>query len=279
MKLRLLTCLSFLAISLAAPSLFAQSAAPAKRVVKDTDPKDIKLGEDEPGCKDSILMPRLPGCSIIQCDSKESDTLTIQVGVSPEGVIQKELMDGSSEVIYYLCPAKTTLSQIVKSSDAALVKAGFKTVYNGKDDDEQPIVTSSKESQWVQVSTYTYNQYNAYVLSAINADEDDDDDDFSDALAEELTKSGRVTLAGLQFQADKAELPADAGKVMAEVAALLARQPDLKIRVEAHGVETSAAEQRASAVAAWLIDHGIDKARVSTLGVAQGEPKIELVRF
>jgi outer membrane protein OmpA-like peptidoglycan-associated protein len=166
----------------------------------------------------------------------------------------------------------------VKQSDSALLKAGFKTVYNGKDDDEQPIVTSSKETQWVQVSTYTYNQYTAYVLSTLKAEEQDQAPS-SDSLAEEITKSGRVTLAGLQFQADKAELPADAEKVMSGVAALLARQPDWKIRVEAHGSETGAAQQRASAVATWLVDHGVDKTRVSVLGVPEGEPKIELVRF
>lgn len=249
-----------------------------RRTLKDVDAKDIKLGEDEPGCKDSALLPRVPGCSIIQCDNREEDTLELQIGVSTDGDVQKEAMDGASEVIYYLCPAKVTLGAIVKTSDAGLTKAGLKTVYNGKDDDENPIVTAFKDTQWVQVSTYKYNEYSAYILSAIKVDEEDQAT--SDALAEEMMKSGRVTLAGVNFAENGSDFPAEAEKVMVEIAALLVRQPDWKVRVEAHSPEAVLAQKRASAVATWLLDHGIDKTRVSIQGVAEPDAqRVDLVRF
>ena len=146
------------------PRLSTPAAWAARRAGHGLENKEIKLGEDEPGCKDSTLLPRIPGCSIIQCDTKEADTLEIQVGVSTDGAVQKEAMDGASEVIYYLCPSKVTLSNIAKTSDTALTKAGFKTVFNGKDDDDQPLVTALKDTQWVQISTYMYNEYSAYVF-------------------------------------------------------------------------------------------------------------------
>ena len=277
MKLRILACLCFLIVSAAAPAS-AQSPGGA-RPAKDVEAKDIKLGEDEPGCKDSALLPRIAGCSIIQCDSKEESTLELQVGVSTDGVEQKESMDGASEVIYYLCPAKTSLASIVKNSDVALTKAGFKTAFNGKDDEDHPIVTSFKETQWVQISTYMYNEYSAYILSAIKVDEAAEGT--SDALAEEMTKSGRVTLSGVMFDSNNAEFPAGAERVMTEIAALLVRQPDWKIRVEAHGNESALSQKRASAVATWLLDHGIDKTRVSIQGVASTavDQRVDLVRF
>jgi outer membrane protein OmpA-like peptidoglycan-associated protein len=195
-------------------------------------------------------------------------------------------MDGSSEVIYYLCPSKVTLSNIAKSSDNALTKAGFKVVFNGKDDDDQPLVTALKDTQWVQISTYMYNEYSAYVFTALQVPPESQAT--SEALAEEMLKSGRVTLAGLNFDTEKADMPLDAEKILAEVAALLVRQPGWKIRVDAYSSEaadkqtnTVLSQKRASAIATWLLDHGIDKSRLSIngLGEADGAQHIELVRF
>jgi len=277
-------------IGLAALCLTAQTAVTsqpgAKRAVRDIESKDIKLGEDEAACKDSALLPRIAGCSIIQCDSKESDTLEIQVGVSTDGAVQKEPMDGSSEVIYYLCPSKVTLSNIAKQSDSALTKAAYKVVFNGKDGEDQPLVTALKDTQWVQISTYMYNEYSAYILSTIRVAPESQAP--SDALSEEMAKNGRVTLSGLSFDKEKFDMPSDAEKILAEVAALLIRQPEWKIRVEAHSGEASdrqldanLSQKRASAVASWLLDHGIDKSRVSIHGVGDSDPsqRIDLVRF
>jgi outer membrane protein OmpA-like peptidoglycan-associated protein len=276
MKTRLVACLCLLFAYLPAQTA---GSPETRRSSKATEAKDIKLGEDEPGCKDSTLLLRIPGCSIIQCDTKDEDTLELQVGVSTDGVVQKESMDGASEVIYYLCPAKVSLAGIVKTSDASLTKAGYKTAFTGKDDDEHPLATAFKETQWVQVSTYMYNEYSAYIVSAVKVDEDSQAP--AEALAEEMTKSGRVTLAGLEFEQDKSDFPVQGEKLMAEVAALLVRQPNWKVCVEVHGAQGGLSQKRAASVATWLLDHGIDKTRVSIQGVAAAESgqRIDLVRF
>ena len=62
----------------------AVTSPTTRHALKDVD-KEIKLGEDEPGCKDSELLARIPGCSIIQCDSKpEAEGVDIQRH-DPEG--------------------------------------------------------------------------------------------------------------------------------------------------------------------------------------------------
>jgi outer membrane protein OmpA-like peptidoglycan-associated protein len=286
MILRTAICIGFLCFGLAAQTPTTPAASGARRAGPDLDNKEIKLGEDEGGCKDSTLLTRISGCSIIQCDTKESDTLEIQVGASADGAVQKESMDGSSEVIYYLCPSKVSLSNIAKSSDNALTKAGFKVVFNGKDDDDQPLVTALKDTQWVQISTYMYNEYSAYVFAALQVPPESQAT--SQALAEEMLKSGRVTLAGLTFDKQKADMPPDAEKILVDIAALLVRQPDWKIRVDAYSSEAAGkqanmvlSQKRASAVATWLLDHGIDKSRLSIngLGDADAAERIELVRF
>ena len=274
-------------------SLVAQVTPPTSKRPggKDALPEKIKLGEDEPGCKDSELLARIPGCSIIQCDSKEADGLDIQVGALPDGTIQKESMDGTAEIIYYLCPARITLPQIVKLSDGTLIKGGFKTVFYGKDGDDFPIVTGLKENQWVQISTYMYDENSAYIQTALKVPVENQAN--SDAMAEEMTKTGRVVLQGLAFDSEN-ELSAESEKILTDIDAFLVRQPDLRIRVEGHtdgagdkAANMTASQKQASAVAAWLLSHGIDKSRISILGMGDAKPltegtksrRIELVKF
>ena len=264
----------------------------AKRAVgKEALPEKIKLGEDEPGCKDSALMARIPGCSIIQCDNKEADGLEIQVGALPDGTIQKEAMDGEAETIYYLCPARITLPQIVKLSDGTLSKNGYKTVFYGKDGDDFPLVTGLKDNQWVQISTYMYDEYSAYIQTALKVPLENQAN--SDAMAEEMAKTGRVVLHGLVFNKEN-ELSAESEKMLTDIDAFLVRQPDLRVRVEGHSqsagdkaANLTASQSQASAVATWLLSHGIDKARLSILGLGDTKPvadgsknsRIELVKF
>jgi outer membrane protein OmpA-like peptidoglycan-associated protein len=114
-------------------------------------------------------------------------------------------------------------------------------------------------------------------------------------MSEEMTRNGRVVLYGIGFDQQKAVLPTDAEKVLTEVAAFLVRQPTLKIRVEGHSddgadaaANVSLSKERASAVAAWLLEHGIDKTRLTIDGAGDSKPdagdksrnlRIELVRI
>lgn len=282
----------------ATPKKAAKEALITPKVKASTEKeKELKLGEDEPGCKDSALLARIPGCSIIQCDTKESDTLEIQVGASLEGAPQKESMDGASEVVYYLCPTRMLPAQIVKMLDSSLMKSGYKTIYYGKDGDDFPLVTGMKDTQWMQISTYMYNEYSAYIQTAMKVPVENQAT--SEALAEEMGKTGRVALYGINFEKGKSDLPADAEKMLVDIVAFLVRQPAWRIRVEGH-VDSSdengsmpLSQKRASAVASWLLEHGIDQSRLSIQGFGDSKPegdkstedgraknrRIELVRF
>jgi outer membrane protein OmpA-like peptidoglycan-associated protein len=280
MKFPLTSFILFTCVSIGCGGIAAQVTAPAgtrhAATGKDKEPEKIKLGEDEPGCKDSALLARVPGCSIIQCDTKEADGLEIQVGVSQDGNIQKESMDGAAEIIYYLCPARITLPQIAKLSETGLSRAGYKTVYYGKDGDEFPIVTMLKENHWVQLSTYMYDDYSAYIQTALKVPLENQAS--TDALAEEMAKTGRITLRGLTF-ANEEEISAESEKTMSDILAFLVRQPEMRVRVEGH-TDTAAdknanmvlSQKQASAVASWLLSHGIDKSRLSIQGLGDSKP-------
>lgn len=238
--------------------------------------KEIKLGVDEPGCKDSALLPRLPGCSIIQCDSKQdAENVRIQTAPSADGAPQEELLDGASEVIYYMCPSKTTVLSIAKQMESALTKGGYHLVFNGRDGEDFPLLSAQKGDQWIQVSTYIYNELSAYVQTAIKAAPEPATS--ADAIFEEFVRTGRVALPGLSFDGEK--LTGESDKILTEVAVFLVREGNLKVRLEGHTdnqgdkrANMELSQRRASAVAVWLIEHGVETGRVSFQGYGDTKP-------
>jgi outer membrane protein OmpA-like peptidoglycan-associated protein len=267
-----------------------------RRPAKETESKEINITEDEPGCKDSGLMSRMAGCSILQCDTKESDTVELQTGNTPENGISKESLDGPTEVIYYLCPSKISHSQIIKNAETNLTKSGYKVIHTGEDAEQNPILTAVKDTQWVQVSTYVYNSSSAYIQTAVNAIPETPSS--TETIAEEFTKDGRVTIPAAAV--DDVNLSADIQKVLIEIASVLQRHAEWKLRVEVHedatgekSVNRSQSEKSALILASWLKQHGVDENRVSAQGVGDSRPvadnttengraknrRIEFVRF
>jgi outer membrane protein OmpA-like peptidoglycan-associated protein len=250
---------------------------PAAKALQAMDAKEIKLGEDEPGCKDSALLPRLAGCNVIQCTVKDFDSVELLVPGADKNDAQREVADGASEILYYLCPGKLKPDSIVKQTEATLSKSGFETLFDGKDADEFPVLTTRREDQLIQISTYVYNNYSAYVFTALKLAPDPATT--SEAIDEALKASGRVILGGVDFEPEKTDANADSEKVFAEIVELLRGQADLKIRIEVHtdnieGPKTSLelSEKRAASVANWLAAHGVDKARLTTQGFGSDKP-------
>jgi flagellar motor protein MotB len=273
---KLLGFIYFIVLMTTVSAQFVPAPQTRRPPKKDEVEKEIKLGEDEAGCKDSELIPRIPGCNIIQCDKKDAEDHEIQIGTSQDGVAQKEAMDGELEVTYYLCPARMTLPMLIKYNENVLAKQGFKIVFAGRDEDENPIVTGFKDTQWVQLSTYTFNDLSAYIQTLLKVPVEDQVN--TDALIEEMGKNGRISIAGLSFNKE-GEFTNDPEKILSELIAVLVRQPEWRVRVEGHtnlegasDANLTLSQKEASMVATWLLQHGIDKSRVSIQGYGDGKP-------
>ena len=94
-----------------------------------------------------------------------------------------------------------------------------------------------------------------------------------------LTKKSRVTLPDLQFETGKATITPDSEASLNTVLASLKDHSDWKIRVEGFTDNVGPQEaneklsaDRAEAVANWLADHGIDRARLSSKGYGESRP-------
>ena len=100
----------------------------------------------------------------------------------------------------------------------------------------------------------------------------------ADAMKTALEDEGRIALY-LNFDTDAATLRPDSGPVLAEIAALLARDPGLRLVVEGHTDDTGTAERnrdlsqgRADAVVAALMATDVDASRLLARGLGAGMP-------
>lgn len=120
-------------------------------------------------------------------------------------------------------------------------------------------------------------------------------------MASEIAQTGSISLYGITFATDSAEITGDSATTLAEIAALLEASPDLRLLIVGHtdsvgsfDYNQALSERRARAVVAALTrDYRIAGARLYPVGVSFASPKasnaseegraqnrrVELVRF
>jgi OOP family OmpA-OmpF porin len=239
--------------------------------------------EDAPGCKDSKLLTRLPGCFIQACDNKDFDQAAIRTGPHKEENDPVKTLEGAVETLSFECSGKTSPLQVVRNSAAALQKSGYQPVFNGKDENDYLSVTMRKGDQWIQVSSNAGGDNNATTFYAFKAvavsGMKQDMVATAEAIASELQTSGRMALYGINFATNSATITPESDKVLTEIAALLKNQPEWKITVEGHtdnvgtkGANQALSQKRAEAVVAWLSTQKVDRARLAAAGFGDTKP-------
>ncbi len=97
----------------------------------------------------------------------------------------------------------------------------------------------------------------------------------ADAMAEEIFETGSISIYGILFDFDKADIKPESAATIKEIATLLKDNPDLKIFIVGHtdnkgslSYNTDLSEKRAQAVVRVLVnEHGIDSGRVTPKGL------------
>jgi OOP family OmpA-OmpF porin len=97
----------------------------------------------------------------------------------------------------------------------------------------------------------------------------------ADAMAEEIFETGSVSIYGILFDFDKADIKPESAATIKEIAALLNNNPDLKLFIVGHtdnkgslDYNMNLSQNRAEAVVGVLVsEHGIESARVTPKGL------------
>jgi OOP family OmpA-OmpF porin len=223
---------------------------------------------DSEGCKDSPLISRYPKSFIISCDHKEFDSANMEINKAGE----QKGMEGDTTILGYTVPEGASDLAIYRNMHNALAGAGYSFLY-----EESPYkFTAKKGAQYIALSqgggetqlTFVKEQAMAQVVTA-------DAKSMNDAL----DSAGHVAVYGIEFATGKADLLPAADGPLQQMLILMKDNAGLKLRVEGHTDNVGAramnqrlSEQRAAAVVAWLVTHGITKDRLTAQGFADTKP-------
>jgi outer membrane protein OmpA-like peptidoglycan-associated protein len=236
---------------------------------------------DAEGCRDSALLTRMAGCTIVECSTREFDSASVQIrAVNQAGEVPSEALEGAVEMVKYACPAKLSLLQVQRNALNAFNAAGFTAVFSGKDDSDQPVLTARKGPQWVNVQTGNWNEHTAYTLTAVKVEAMQQEMAAdATALADAITKTGSVAVYGITFETGKATLAPGSEQVLGEIVKVLKDHTDWRFEVQGHTDNVGAkaanmalSDQRARSVVAWLTGKGIDASRLLAKGYGDADP-------
>lgn len=104
----------------------------------------------------------------------------------------------------------------------------------------------------------------------------------TDTLGETLDATGRVVIPGIYFDTDKATLRPDSASALEALLGVLTARPELRFVVEGHtdsegdnAYNQKLSENRARAVVQWLVENGIEAARLMAAGYGEDRPVAE----
>jgi len=239
-------------------------------------PVILRGQQDSEGCKDSPLLTRPSGCHITSCSASEFDAAELALKTS--GDSRTKHVEGKLEKIFYDCQGKSAL-QVRRNTEGAWRSAGFALDFMGYDTPTY-YVTAHKGGTWVAVEASELTGDSQYVFTSVITEEMKQEmTSDAKAWANEINKSGRAAVYGIEFDTGKATLRPESEKVLAQVAGLLNGQPDWKMKIEGHTDSTGTiagnqtlSQQRAAAVVAWLVKDGIAASRLSAVGLGESRP-------
>lgn len=98
----------------------------------------------------------------------------------------------------------------------------------------------------------------------------------ANAMAEEIFETGSISIYGILFDFDKADIKSESAATIKEIATLLNNNPDLKLFIVGHtdnkgslDYNTNLSQKRAEAVVAILVsEHSIESSRITPKGLA-----------
>lgn len=234
----------------------------------------IASGQDAAGSKDHPLLTRMPNYRIENYSASDFDGQEFYL---PDGAVR---IEGKKTVIGYVIRAgaqPASMLQIVRNYESALRAIGGQKVADDGCCGAAVKLAKGGQETWVQIQAF--NGGEGYVLTVVEKGALKQEVTASDMLTA-LKQEGRIALYGIYFDTGKADVKPESEPALKEIAALLARDPGLKLHVVGHtdnagdiAMNMDLSRRRAAAVVSVLITrHGISATRLRPDGVGPLTP-------
>jgi outer membrane protein OmpA-like peptidoglycan-associated protein len=214
------------------------------------------------------LVKGMPGFKLDGCDNRDLDSVTFETKDGDKKIAGRVL-----EVHYKLADdSKNPVAALVaRNFGAALQKVGAKVL--SSPDDIFHVVAEQKSK--------TGDVWYGYVHGSGSEDSTDSYDLVTVQTGGPPPKACTLEIYGVNFDTDKSTLRPDADPVLEQVLALFKADPKMTAEISGHTDDRGAKDyneklsgQRADAVKAWLVSHGIDAARMTTHGYGMTKPLV-----
>lgn len=219
--------------------------------------------QDANGCKDSPLITRMPGSTIIRCDNKDYEADDFPL---PNN--KKQHVEGEYHHLAYAPKQGETPIHVFRNIETALKMAGFTMDY----EDPGNIITAHHGKTWYHLALHNNGGYEQEIM--IEQEMTQEVTATAAALSGSLTSSGHAVVPGIYFDTGKADVKPESDASLKEVAKLLQQDGTLKVYVVGHtdNVGTLASNmtlssQRAAAVMnALTTKYGVAAIRLKAFG-------------
>ncbi len=232
---------------------------------------------DVEGCKPSPLLSRMTSCQIYECSAKDFDAFDVVINKAGEA----KSLEGAIDHSKFACPATVSHLQLQRNLEAALLKAGYKTIFSGRHEHHERVaITVQKGAQWIFVQLNNFNELPVYEQTTVLVKEMAQEMTASaQAMADAITKSGKLDVYGITFATGQAAITPASDAVLSDLLAVLTANADWQLRIEGHtdnggapAANLKLSQARAAAVAAWLTGKGIAANRLTTAGLGDTQP-------
>ncbi len=217
------------------------------------------------------LLKSLPNFEVVFTETKFDE---IEVPVSEVELIT---LSGTKTLVGYQFNHRTSVrpngEQILKMYSDMFTQLGGSSVHIAPNFGTYKVPKDGNE-YWVIVETYKDGeQYNMALLNREKTGSDD-----ADRILAEINAKGQISLY-ISFASGQAALPSDSGPIIAEIAKLMGKAAELRLRIEGHTDNVGVAannkklsEERAISVMQALVKKGVSPSRLEAIGYGQEKP-------
>ncbi len=235
--------------------------------------------EDVKGSKDHPLFNRMPHYRISYYDAREFDVYDkFRDNRGKRIAVEGHYLRIDYKIKKEMKEKAASETAIIRNFTNAMKKIGGLVLREERREAYMKLEKNGKRT-WVHLRTESSGKkYTLYIIEeqemeqAIVAD--------ANSMAADIGNTGRVTLYGIYFDLNKAEVKPESGPTLKEITKLLKHQPDLKIYVVGHTDNVGSfnnnmtlSQARADAVVEVLASkYGVDRKRLASAGVGPLSP-------